>query len=303
MKITDHAYRNTDAEYNLIKALLLDIETYPNVDNNWEPGRMNGWRFNAHVEKGIDFFQTHAHYWKTEANQVVGLFISEYAQDDFFLVVHPRFWDLAPEVLAWGIKTWAKEKPKMSTEVYSFGDQKIELLLAAGFYEDGHIENVRTYRLDGYDFAYELKPGFSLMSFAEYGNVESRIKLVQNAFDNPNYSETRYRSIQNSPGYRPELDLVIVNPEGESVGYCMGWVEENNSGVGFIEPMGVHSDYRRRGFGKILAKACFKRLHALGVDRAWIASLAEPNVSNFLYESLDPVSIKRSYSYALNLRA
>ena len=66
MKITDHSFTYRDREYNLIKELLLEIEAYPEIDNNWDPGRMDWWRYNIHAEKGVDFFQTNAHYWKTE---------------------------------------------------------------------------------------------------------------------------------------------------------------------------------------------------------------------------------------------
>ncbi len=301
MKITDCSFTNSDTEYNLIKELLLEVENYPDIDNNWEPGRMDGWRYNTHVEKGVDFFTTHAHYWKTETDQVVGLFISEYGKDDFFIVVHPDFMALFSEILNWGLEFWARGKTKISTEVYTYGQQKIEQLMAAGFYEDGHVENVRTYILRDYDYACDIKPEFKLLAFSEYGNYESRVKLVQNAFNNPSYTESRLRSIQNSPSYQAKLDLVIVNPQNESVAYCMGWIEENDPKTGFIEPMGVHSDYRKNGFGKALAKECFKRLGNLGVEKVWIVSRAEPDVSNFLYESLKPASIKRSYRYSLNL--
>lgn len=94
MKITDYSFTNNDTEYNLIKEFLLEIETYPDIDNNWDPGRMDYWLYNVHAEKGVDFFQANAHYWKTETDQVVGLFISEYGKDDFFIVVHPNFWTL-----------------------------------------------------------------------------------------------------------------------------------------------------------------------------------------------------------------
>ena len=311
MKITDFSFTNSDTEYNLIKKLLLEIETHPNIDNNWDPSRMDYWRYNYHAEKEVDFFQANVHYWKTELDQVVGLFISEYGNDDFFIVVHPNFWapsssapgfsGLFSKVLNWGLEFWARGKTKISTDIYTFGQQKIEQLIAAGFYEDGHVENVRTYTLEQYDFSYDLKPGFKLLSFSDYGNYESRVKLVRNAFDNPNYSEARLRSLQSSPSYQAELDLVIVNPEGESVAYCMGWVDEINQKSGYIEPMGVHTDCRRNGFGKVLAKECFKRLGNIGVESVWIASNAEPDISNFLYDSLKPASVKRSYRYSLNL--
>lgn len=301
MKITDCSFTNSDTEYNLLKELLLEIEAYPDMDNNWDPGRMDWWRYNYHAEKGVDFFQSNAHYWKTESDQVVGLFISEYGKDDFFIVVHPSFLTLFPEVLGWGLEFWARGKTKISTEVYTFGQQKIEQLIATGFYEDGHEENVRTYTLQQYDFSYDLKPDFKLLSFSEYGNYASRVRLVHNAFDNHSYSETHLRSLQSSPSYQAELDLVIVNSQGESVAYCMGWVQESDPKFGYVEPMGVHSDYRRNGLGKALAKECFKRLGNMGVEHVWIASRAEPAVSNFLYESLNPTSIKRSYKYSLML--
>lgn len=301
MKITDCSFTNSDTEYHLIKELLLEVETYPEIDNNWAPGRMDWWRYNVHAEKEVDFFQANAHYWKTEMDQVVGLFISENGKDDFFIVVHPSFWALFSELLNWGVEFWARGKSKISTSVYTYGHQKIEQLLAAGFYEDGHEENVRTYSLRQYDFSYELQPDFKLLSFSEYGNYESRVKLVHNAFNNPTYSEARLRSVQSSPSYQAELDLVIVNAQDESVAYCMGWIEENEPKSGYIEPMGVHTAYRRKGLGTVLAKECFKRLGKLGVERVWIASHAEPDVSNFLYDSLNPASVKRAYRYSLNL--
>ena len=76
MQITDHAFTNRDAEYDLIRAFLLQVQTYPELDDNWDPGRMDWWRYNVHAEKTEDFFQANAHYWRTEANQVVGLFTS-----------------------------------------------------------------------------------------------------------------------------------------------------------------------------------------------------------------------------------
>ena len=301
MEIIDKPFTNGDAEYRLIKALLLEIENHPAMDNRWEPGSMDWWRYNYHAEKSVDFFQKNAHYWQTEAKQVVGLFISEYGQDDFFIVVHPQFLALLAKILDWGLRVWARDKRQVHTAVYTHDSQKIDRLLDAGFFEEGHEANVRSYTLRPYDFAYTLKPAFQLLTFSEYGNYASRVQLVHNAFNNPSYSEARLRSLHGSPGYRPELDMVIVNSQGESVAYCMGWVEENNPQAGYIEPMGVHSAYRRLGLGTALAKECFKRLRDLGVERVTIASHAEPDVSNFLYESLRPTSIKRVFRYAKNL--
>ncbi len=302
MKITDHPFRNDDAEYARIKDLLLGIESrLDEVDNNWDPGRMDWWRYNSHSGKGREFFERNAHFWQTTGGQVVGLFVSERGKNDFFAVIHPDHWDFLPTVLSWVRDVWGDGKPSIHTDVYSYGERKVAALEADGFCKTGHVENVRIYPLSNYDFSYELKPGYQLMSFVEYGNYESRVDLVRNAFENSGYTEARLRSTQSTPGYRPELDLVVVNDERKAVAYCMGWLEEANPKSGYIEPMGVHSDYRKLGFGKAIAKECFRRLAEAGAERAWIASEAEPNVSNFLYESLGPMQTKRSYRYTLNL--
>lgn len=301
MNFTNCSFKNDDATYHRIKDLLLAIESYPDMDNNWDPGRMDWWRYNYHADRGIEFFEENTHYWKTDDGQVVGLFISEYGKDDFFIVVHPDYWILFSDILRWGLECWAPGKEKISTSVFNNGRQKIEELLAAGFYEDGHDENLRTYAQENYDFFYDLKPGFEVMSFSEYGNYASRVELARNAFDNPSYTETRLRSLHSAPTYRPELDLVVVNSDGESVAYCMGWVEEYDPKMGHIEPMGVHTDYRRNGFGAVLAKECFKRLAALEVEKVMIASNPEPDISNYLYDSLGPTNVKRSFRYSRDL--
>lgn len=46
MKITDFSFTNDAAEYKLIKELSLEVETCPDMDNRWDPGGMDWWRYN-----------------------------------------------------------------------------------------------------------------------------------------------------------------------------------------------------------------------------------------------------------------
>lgn len=50
-------------------------------------------------------------------------------------------------------------------------------------------------------------------------------------------------------------------------------------------------------------KGLFLSIHLakLGVKEASIASNAEPNISNFLYESLNPVNTKRGFEFKKKL--
>lgn len=88
---------------------------------------------------------------------------------------------------------------------------------------------------------------FIIVPFSEYLNFESKIELICNALDKAEHPKERIISFMETPGYIPDLDLVVVNSEQKCVAYCTGWVEQYDNSLGYIEPMGTHSDYRCLG--------------------------------------------------------
>ena len=301
MMIKDYIYNNTDEEYARIKEFLMRVQVISGYDNNWDVGRLNWWRYNVHSQKEVDFFRENAHYWADERGTVTGLFISEYGRNDFFAMAAPGYPGLLEEIITWGERSWGKEKEEISTSIFTDDVKKAGMLKKLGYGDEQHESNVRYYDLTDYNFTYDLKPGYRIISFNEFGSYEQRLNTVRNAFNVANYPKERLVALQSSPQYIPELDLLVAAPDGRCAAYCMGWIEEYDASRGYIEPMGTHSDFRRMGFASALAKECFKRLHALGVATAAIASDAEPNISNFLYESLKPSYIKRAYEFKKTL--
>ena len=55
------------------------------------------------------------------------------------------------------------------------------------------------------------KPDYKIMTFKEYGNYDLRIKLTKNAFEIKDYPMARLVSLQSSPQYIKELDLIVVD--------------------------------------------------------------------------------------------
>ena len=290
-------YSNTEEEYDKVKEFLTRVQDLPDYDDNWDVSRFNWWRYSCHSQKEVSFFRENAHVWADGEENVVGLSISEYGNNDFFALADPAYPDLFEEIIKWTETVWAKDRDEISTYVFDFDKKKTDMLTALGYQNVRPENNVRYYDLTSYDFSYDLKPGYKIIPFKEFGDYDSRVALVKSAFNVENYPKERLVALHSSPQYLPELDLVVVNSEGVSVAYCMGWVEEHDDTLGYIEPMGTHADFRRMGFASSLAKECFKRLAARGVKTASIASDAEPNISNFLYESLNPIRIKRGFEY------
>lgn len=301
MKFIDYPYKNTDLEFERIKKFLTELQYFENHDNNWDPSRFDWWRYSYHHDKEEEFFVGNAHHWTLETGEIVGLAISEYGKNDIFIIVHPDYQLLYDPVIDWCKNVFGEGKEEIVTTIFLNDTRKIEKLEQAGFIKTRHDNNVRTYDLNDYDFEYNLPDGFRIENFSDHYYYDSKIELICNAFDKKEHPKERIISFMKTPGYMPDMDLLVMSPNNRCAAYCTGWIEQYDGTLGFIEPMGTHSDYRKMGLATALAKECFKRLSEKGVKLATIASHAEPNISNFLYDSLKPVAKKSGYDYLFKL--
>jgi len=202
-----------------------------------------------------------------------------------------------------GSRTWAATRDATEIDVFADDAEKIRLLTERGYAFLHQFENKRTYDLERIDLGYTLESGFTVRAFSETPDYAGRVALVRNAFDNPNYSEERLRGLLGSPEHVDVWDLMVVLPEGTPVSYCVGWREWGREDRGFIEPVGTHAAYRRRGFAQAVIRECFARMKAAGIRTVEIASRAEPAVANFLYDSLSPATKREVHKYGKTVRA
>lgn len=112
-----------------------------------------------------------------------------------------------------------------------------------------------------------------------------------------------YQRLRAAPLYRPDLDLVVVSPEGAFAAYCICWYDPMNR-IGEFEPVGVHRDFRRRGFGKIVVQEGLRRLQTLGATLAIVTPGATDSGEKFvaaaahtLYASAGFAVVNTWYAY------
>jgi ribosomal protein S18 acetylase RimI-like enzyme len=298
MHTKDAIYTNTDEAYREI-CDFLDALAPLDPYMHWESGRMNFWRYNVHGDRdpADPFFRENVHLWRAEDGVMVALFISEYGENDFFVEVLPAYKEIYPDIFRWVEDHWAKTRTTIEIDVFSDDADKIRRLTSMGFRFKRHFENKRTYDLDALDLDDTMEEGFTVQAFSESLNYASRVALVRSAFDSSTYTESRLRSLMASPDYIDAYNLSVVSPEGQHVAYCVGWRDNTQDDAGYIEPVGTHADFRRRGFASAVIKACFRRMKADGIKTVEIASRAEPNVSNVLYDSLHPVTKREVHKY------
>lgn len=126
----------------------------------------------------------------------------------------------------------------------------------------------------------ELPPGFAVRNgvgvdperrAASHRDAWSALDHIGIANARSTFSATAYESLRASPVYRPDLDLVVVAPDGALVANCICWADER-SGIGTFEPMGTHPDFRGRRLARALLAEGLRRLRGLGLRRARIST-------------------------------
>ncbi|MCB9161339.1 MAG: GNAT family N-acetyltransferase [Caldilineaceae bacterium] len=104
-------------------------------------------------------------------------------------------------------------------------------------------------------------------AFGAARGVEDAAALaeVQAAFK-ARWTPELYRKVMESPGYAPERELVIQDPDGAYVAFCIIWFDHLNR-TGLFEPVGTHKDYQRRGLGRALLLHGMQRMADAGHGR------------------------------------
>jgi mycothiol synthase len=132
-----------------------------------------------------------------------------------------------------------------------------------------------------------LPTGFVIRPLAGVHEIEAYTELHRSAFESKNMTvEWRTRTLSR-PEYTPEVDLVVVAPDGRLVAFCVCWLNKDSQGEisGQIEPLGVHPDFHKSGLGRAILSEGLRRMHLHGAGRIYIQTDNYRNAAFRLYES------------------
>lgn len=91
---------------------------------------------------------------------------------------------------------------------------------------------------------------------------------VHNHSFSSKWNAASYGKVFRSP--HMEYEIVVVAPDGRFAAFTNVWVDDVNRSLLF-EPVGTHSDFRRRGIGKALMVHVLGRMKAeRGIERAYV---------------------------------
>lgn len=210
------------------------------------------------------------------------------------IVVVPTSSDeLVEQVWHRGLALVAEAKPP-SIEVMVDDDDSVmcSLLVKAGFVALADKGASAWMRAEDRPLGSPTLPGgYSLAS-----RVETR--------DTPHHLIARNGSdvsqrLQQTSLYRPDLDLAVLDPTGETAAYGLFWFDPTTE-VGFVEPMGTHEAHRRKGLARHILTSGIDRLAHAGATRIKINYELDNAASSSLYVDVGFVPVMTTSLWVTN---
>jgi len=187
---------------------------------------------------------------------------------------------LVAEILDWAQETLRAERPrlgksKLSVQALDSDGGRVAAFEARG-YERTAPEGVRFRRALHADIPPPILPDGVRMRDCLGVDPELRASCHRDAWNHldhigienarSTFTAETYRRLLGSPGYDPALDILAVSADGRLAANCICWAD-SASGVGTIEPVGTHVDFRGQGLARAVNIEGLRRLKARGM--AW----------------------------------
>ena len=244
------------------------------------------------------------HYWVDESGEICAFSILLPHKDLFDLQVAPRlycsdahvaFLDFCAREFLRLAEKYGTDFDHMNVEACEYDRAYISLVESRGF-----VRRKLTFVMTRHDLVdlpdAHLPAGFHFHD-ATIADAAALADVHNHSFTNKWNAES-YSAVFNSP--HMEREIVVVAPDGRCAAFINIWIDSVNRSLLF-EPVGTHSDFRRRGIAKALMVYALRRMQAeAGITCAYVGH--EPPVSNpastALYASVGFKKLHGCYDFA-----
>jgi ribosomal protein S18 acetylase RimI-like enzyme len=247
------------------------------------------WRMYQHLDK---LREIRVRLWLDDTGRArAWAWLWQEGELDFQL--HAEAAGLLGEVLEWfESATQPNEQDVIRAWTLEAHEQTVAALEAAGYeLDDGSWYEHMLAPLGVEPPSPDVPSRFELRTVRGDDDVERRVEVHRAAFAPSRVVPESYRRVMRAWPYRPELDHVAVAPDGTFAAFCLCWLDEDN-GVGELEPVGTHPDYRRLGLARAVCLAGLRSLRAAGAETALVYSVGG-SAATRLYESVGFTSRSR----------
>ena len=275
--LTSRPYAGTTDLEPLIDLLIL-CRTIADLDP-WPPIR----EIRRHLGSITPGIVADTRLWEDTSGAVLA-FASLWDGEVLLFCIHPRAQsdDLLGQILAWGQARAQRhaarcgERATLCVPLRDDDQREEDQLKRQGFTPEAWstLRMARPLRTPIPDPA--VPDGFSIRQLAGEGELAAIVALHQAVFAAPSAGDERL-ALMRDPDYRPDLDLVAVAPDSTLAAFCIcsTSAEEDRPQSyheGWVELLGTHPRFRRRGLGQALLLTGLQRLRLHGVDTALLGT-------------------------------
>jgi ribosomal protein S18 acetylase RimI-like enzyme len=188
--------------------------------------------------------------------------------DELTFQVHPHWPDLADEVVQWFVEV-AADRPDRVATVGEHEAVLVDALVRNAFRPAGRSEPYFVQLVRGLDDLPDamLPDGFRERPVSGPDDAAARAAVHAEAFAPSRVTEDSYRTVMAAWPYRPNLDRVVVAPDGRFAAYATAWLDDVRR-VGVFEPVGTDPAYRRLGLAHAACSAALRALADAGASSA-----------------------------------
>lgn len=218
--------------------------------------------------------------------------------------------ELLPAVLAWAEESAGRllatgfGRPAWFAAVAESNTPERAALEGAGFADQSAAAepwSQVTLRRDGAEPVppVRLRPGFTIRELGGAAEVPAYVALHRAVFGTENMTAGWRAATLRAPGYRPEFDLVAVDPDGQLAAFGIGWFQQQPDGraVAQVEPFGVRSDARRYGLAWALMFELLRRFAAAGAAEVRVMTDSYRDAAYAFYQGCGFQPVERVLMY------
>jgi ribosomal protein S18 acetylase RimI-like enzyme len=269
--------------------------------NAWSFARFDIWaqrKIGDEQVHGKQDWQQGLRLWETQTGRLAGavLFANEHSAA---LLCDPERPRIAEAMIAWAenhyVRNGRAAKP-LTIEATESNPTLEQLLKSRGYAQptEHYVRREKSLADSGAE-TLTLPDGFYVKSIETLAELVSFHKAVEAVFSFRDSVEV-YRVLQQAPSYVPDLDLILLSPEGQTASFCTGWLDRKNNMAEF-EPVGTVPAFRKRGLGTALLAEASNRLRARGCRTATVYSWSESTAANRLYAGAGLEGMDKLYAW------
>jgi GNAT superfamily N-acetyltransferase len=324
MRYRDRPYDDDAGDFERLWRFLVKDYGDRGGEFRWTVGRMADWKYNLGRPRKYApaFLSKSAQLWFDDFGDLVAFAINENLDHEIAVFTKRGYGHLFGHALERSVERWTAwaqpwtpetasptdgPAPRRELVVYIAESDHLEAayLQAHGWLDLGRASTTRRFDVAaGAAGGVELPDGFRFVTLAEDPNFASKIRLHHDAWSDgapvTELSLDLHEYSRTAPTYEPELYISVVAPNGEHVAGCTAFPDYESS-YAEIERVCTRSDYRRRGLATAALQGCFRALHEVGLETAYLTGFGDDAVD--LYRKLGPVAEWHSHAWRLLIPA